>query len=318
CIVGPQDLTRPGIRGMEEPLAFAEEDQVAGYSYARAGINPWSHGVLPGDLSRTRIDRSVNAVTRRAGYEEGSRKCARPTRAQRIVRRVICNPNIERKITGMRVEEVGPRAVSRGRPFHSIRPWLENQWCWLHRCPHWSSGVAVRERELGLVLGQGSNRGHGLGWPGMLESRIRRRRGNWHLRIREERLAGAPIQDERVPCFRSMGNGRSALHVQQHGRLRSVKVPLVMVGKLEIPLQLPVLYVDRYNRCRVEVQSRAIAGIGPAESVTGGEVQGMEFRIVAWGSPNRPPASKVRVTLPRGGLSGPETPQKGAAVRIVR
>ena len=44
----------------------------------------------------------------------------------------------------------------------------------------------------------------------------------------------------------------------------------------------------------------------------------MEFRIVACGSPNRRPGSKVRVTLPRGGLSGPETPQKGAAVRIVR
>src|SRR6201987_5121923 len=93
CIEGPQDLTRLGIRSMEEPVAFAEEDQVAGYSHARAGVNPWSHGILPGDLSGKRIDRSVNAVSLRAGYEEGSGKCARRKWAQRIFRRVICDPD---------------------------------------------------------------------------------------------------------------------------------------------------------------------------------------------------------------------------------
>src|SRR5215469_5222725 len=91
-----------------------------------------------------------------------------------------------------------------------------------------------------------------------------------------------------------------------------------MVGKLEIPLQLPVPYVDRYNRRRVKVRPRLTAGIRPREGVTSSEVKSMEFRIIAWGSPNRRPASQVRVTLPRSGLSGPETPQKSAAVRIVR
>ena len=155
-------------------------------------------------------------------------------------RRVICDSNINRRITGMRVEEVGSWAVSRGRPFHSIRPWLEHQWRWLHRCPHRSRDVAGREREFGLVLEQAINRGYRLSRPRVLESRIRRRRGNWHLRPREKRLAGAPIQDERVPGLRCVCNGRSAVvRCEEYRRLWAVKVPHVMVGKLEMPLVLP-------------------------------------------------------------------------------
>src|SRR5580692_2800592 len=67
CIEGPQHRTRPGIRSMEESVAFAEEDQVAGYSHARVGSSA-SYGNLPGNLSRTCIYRSVNAVIHLAGY----------------------------------------------------------------------------------------------------------------------------------------------------------------------------------------------------------------------------------------------------------
>jgi hypothetical protein len=48
---------------LEEPVTFAEEDQVAGYSHPRVGSRA-GNGILPGDLSRKRIYRSVNAVIR--------------------------------------------------------------------------------------------------------------------------------------------------------------------------------------------------------------------------------------------------------------
>src|ERR1035441_10199545 len=142
CIEGPQDLTRPGIRGMEETAACAEEDQVAGYSHARVGSGA-SYGNLPGNLSRTRVDRSVNAVIHLAGYR-GECDAVR-----------LCDPDIGRLIIGMRVDEVGSRAISRGRPFHSSAcPWLEHHWRWLIRSPHRSSDDAGRDRVLFRVLGQ--------------------------------------------------------------------------------------------------------------------------------------------------------------------
>src|ERR1700747_2926341 len=94
CIEGPQDLTRPGIRGMEEPAAFAEEDQVAGHSHARVGSSA-SYGNFPGDLSRTRVDRSVNAVIHLAGYKGECEDV------------LLVDPDIYRRIIGMRVDEVG-------------------------------------------------------------------------------------------------------------------------------------------------------------------------------------------------------------------
>src|SRR6201993_5440710 len=69
-IEGPQDFARPGIRGMEEPVAFAEENQVAGYSHTRVGSKVID-GNLPSDLSRDSVYRSVDAVVDRAGYTEG-------------------------------------------------------------------------------------------------------------------------------------------------------------------------------------------------------------------------------------------------------
>src|ERR1700751_2598702 len=224
CIEGPQDLTRLGIRSMEEPVAFAEEDQVAGYSHARVGSSA-SYGNLPGNLSRTRVCRSVYAVIHLAGY-----------RGECDVVRLV-DPDIYRRIIGVRVDEVGSRAISRGRPFHSSAgPWLEHRCRWLIRRPLGSSDDAGRDRELFRVLGQGFNRGYGLGRPGRLPCRLR---GNRHFLVGEKRLPGLAIQNKHVARLRCVFNGRNAIHGKQHCWLRAVKVPHVMVGKLEMPLVLP-------------------------------------------------------------------------------
>ena len=47
----------------EEPVGFAQQDQVARYSHARVGSKA-SNGILPGDLSHKRVYRYVNAVSR--------------------------------------------------------------------------------------------------------------------------------------------------------------------------------------------------------------------------------------------------------------
>lgn len=47
----------------EEPIAFAQQDQVARYSHARVGSKA-SNRILPGDLSHKRVYRYVNAVIR--------------------------------------------------------------------------------------------------------------------------------------------------------------------------------------------------------------------------------------------------------------
>jgi hypothetical protein len=61
---------------MEQPVALAEEDQVAGYCHPRVGKA--DNGIRPGYLSRHRVYRPVNAMIRLARYKEGSCKCAWP------------------------------------------------------------------------------------------------------------------------------------------------------------------------------------------------------------------------------------------------
>src|SRR5260370_38145624 len=117
---------------MEETVDYAEEDQVAGSYQARVGCSR-RHGEPPGDLTRMRVHRSVNAVIHHARYIEGSCKCARlRKRAVHIIRRAIRDSEIRRQIPGMRVDEVGAWTISRRRPFHSsVEDRLVHQWRWL-------------------------------------------------------------------------------------------------------------------------------------------------------------------------------------------
>ena len=70
---------------------------------------------------------------------------------------------------------------------------------------------AGSESGFGCVLGQGFNRGYGLGRPRVLKCRVCRRRGDRHFIVREERFAASPVEDPHISRLISVLKGRNAI-----------------------------------------------------------------------------------------------------------
>src|SRR6202167_2255572 len=117
----------------------------------------------------------------------------------------------------MRIHHLGSWAISR------LSKLISCDGVWLEHLCRWSRRSKLRRssddtgRDLprfGYVLGQGFNRGYGLGWPRVLICRVCRRRGDCYFLVREERFAAGPVEDEVGSSLCAPLNGRNAIQTE--------------------------------------------------------------------------------------------------------
>src|SRR5579859_3879398 len=111
--------------------------------------------------------------------------------------------------------------------------------------------------------------------------------------------------------------------LEQYRNLRGVIVMLVVLGELEIPLELAGVRIQRQKRIAIQVIARAALSAIGRRRIPGGPERDVRCGIVGSGNPRRRPANFPGIPLPTfvTGLAGPrngvEAPLAFAAVRVI-